>query len=383
MLTRDLVEALAGFDAHGASVLSVYLDLDPARQVRRSYQIGFKDLVKEARGRLPEPRRDDLDREVAIVQAWLDTQPPRGKGLALFSCTERSWFQAPVLAVRVRDHLAFEAIPDVGPLLQLLDEHERYAVVAVDKTTARIFSVFVGEIEERETLEDEEVPSKHDQGGLSQSRYQRHHETHLRWHLKRVVQRLVHLDQRRRFDRLIILGPEEATTDLRRLLPRPLDHRLAAVLPAPQPASDHGVLEATLETERRIEREAEERVLAQLLDQAGPGGGATLGVGPTLDAVWAEVVQTLVVADSASAEGSECPNCARLERGRVTTCQACGHPMRPVHDLFHCVIFRTLDQAGRVEVVHGDVERRLWDVGEGLGAILRYGSPAVPVARGT
>jgi hypothetical protein len=98
--------------------------------------------------------------------------------------------------------------------------------------------------------------------------------------------------------------------------------------------------------------------------------------------VWAEVVQTLVVADSASAEGSECPNCARLERGRGTTCQACGHPLRPVHDLFHCAMARTLGKAGRVEVVHDDAERRLWDAGEGLGAILWYGSPAVPMARG-
>jgi Bacterial archaeo-eukaryotic release factor family 10 len=150
MLTREQVEALAAFDAHGSFVLSVYLDLDPVRQMRRSYQIAFKDLVKEAR--------------------------------ALFSCTARAWFQAPTLAVRVRDHLAFEPIPDVGPLLRLLDEHERYVVAAVDKTTARIFSVFVGEIEEREALEDDEVPPKHDQGGLSQSRYQHHHETHVRWH---------------------------------------------------------------------------------------------------------------------------------------------------------------------------------------------------------
>jgi hypothetical protein len=59
------------------------------------------------------------------------------EGLALFSCTEQAWFQAPVLALRVRDHLAFEATRDVGPLLQLLDEYERYAVVAVDKATAR------------------------------------------------------------------------------------------------------------------------------------------------------------------------------------------------------------------------------------------------------
>jgi hypothetical protein len=35
------------------------------------------------------------------------------------------------LAVRVRDHLAFEPAPDLAPLLELLDEYERYAVAVV------------------------------------------------------------------------------------------------------------------------------------------------------------------------------------------------------------------------------------------------------------
>ena len=40
---------LEEFDGRGARVLSVYLEVGPERQPERSFQIAFKDFVKEAR----------------------------------------------------------------------------------------------------------------------------------------------------------------------------------------------------------------------------------------------------------------------------------------------------------------------------------------------
>jgi peptide chain release factor subunit 1 len=375
MITPEQLEQLEAFDGRGAWVLSAYLDLDPARQVRRSYRAAFEDLVKEARDRIPEPRRGDLAREAARVQAWLEGQPPRGRSLAVFSCEPGGFWQAHFLAVPVGDHLAFGPTPDLAPLLALVDEYERYAVALVDKEHARLFTVFLGEIEESETFEDF-VPGKHDQGGYSQARLQRHHEAHVHWHLKRVARRLAELQRRRNFDRLILAGPQEAIGELRRLLPRALAHRLVAVIPAERLASDAEILEKTLEVQRRVELEVEERLLGQLLDLIGPGGRATLGVMETLDALWADLVQTLVVAEGLHDGGSECPNCQRLEPGAAASCPACGTAMRPLHDLFHRAMERARGQAGRVEIVHGAAARRLKEAGGGLGALLRYRWPA-------
>jgi len=372
MLTPEDIDRLESFDGGDTRVLSAYLDLDPARQVRRSYRIAFEDLVKAAREGLAGPTREHLAREAAHVQTWLEGQEPRGKGLALFSCSPKGLWQAHFLAVRVREHLAFEPRPDVAPLLELVDEHERYAVALVEKKKARLFSVFLGEIEETEAFEDPLVPARHDQGGLSQAKYQSHHETHVHWLLARVARRLAELHRRRRFDRLILAGPDEVTTMLRRLLPRQLASLLVAVVPAKLGASDAEILNATLEVERRIEREAEERLLKELLDLAGPGGRATLGVVPTLDALWADMVQTLVVAHGVHGGGSECLNCGRLELGSVDTCSTCGKAMRPLHDVFHRAMARAREQAARVEVVQGSAARRLQEAGEGVGAFLRY-----------
>jgi peptide chain release factor subunit 1 len=371
MLTQEHLEALQVFDGRGELVLSAYLDLDPARHVRRSFRIAFEDLVKQAREQLPGPAREGLAAEAARAQEWLESQAPRGTGLALFACTPRGLRQVHVLHVRVMDHLVFEPRPDVAPLLELLDEYERYAVALVDKETARLFSVFLGEIEETSAFTDS-VPGKHDRGGLSQAKYQHHHDVHVHWHLKRVAQELAGLLRRRRFDRLILAGPDEATSELRRLLPRALAHRLVAVVPAKASAGAAEILELTLGVERGVERKVEERQLGELLDMAGPAGRATVGVTATLDALWADLVQTLVLAHRDGVVGSECPNCGRLEQGRVASCPACGKAMTPVHDLFHRAMARAREQAASVEVVHGAAARRLLDVGEGLGAVLRY-----------
>jgi peptide subunit release factor 1 (eRF1) len=370
-LTPERIAELEAFDAGGRRVLSLYLDLDPQRQARHAYRIVFEDMAKEIRSRLDRKAREEFETDVTRVQEWLEGHAPHGKGVALFSSVPRRYFQAHWLPVRVQDHLAWESTPDVAPLLDVVDEYERYAVALVESNRARLFTVFMGSIEEHAALRDREVPSRHDRGGVSQSHFQHHHDLHVLWHLKRVAGRLAALFRRRPFDRLILAGPEEVTSELRPLLPNPLARRVAAVVPLETYADEQEILEKTLEIEARVEREAEERLVQELFETAGAGGRATRGVTPTLEALWLGEVRTLVVADGAQGEGSECPNCGRLEPGDVGICPACGSAMRPVHDVVHRAMALTIEQAGRVEVVHGDAARRLLQVG-GLGALLRF-----------
>ena len=133
MLSLEQIAALAAFDAHGSPVLSVYLDLDPARQLRRSYRMTFAELVKAARAWVEAPASRRLAEEAARVQAWLDAEVRRGMGLAVFSCAPRSFWRAELLADRVTNHLTFGPTPDVAPLLRIADEYERYAVAAVER----------------------------------------------------------------------------------------------------------------------------------------------------------------------------------------------------------------------------------------------------------
>jgi hypothetical protein len=86
MMTLEQIEQIAAFDGKGARVLSLCLAIEPAGLVRCAYRVVFEDLVKELEAGLEEAARADFGRDVGKVWEWLEGQPPRGRGLAVFSC---------------------------------------------------------------------------------------------------------------------------------------------------------------------------------------------------------------------------------------------------------------------------------------------------------
>ena len=83
------------------------------------------------------------------VHEWFDgVVKPRGLGLIIFSCTPHELWLTDCVPVAVRNHLAFEARPDIAGVLELTDDYERFAVALVSKDKARLFTVFAGAMEE-------------------------------------------------------------------------------------------------------------------------------------------------------------------------------------------------------------------------------------------
>ncbi|MCS6803367.1 MAG: Vms1/Ankzf1 family peptidyl-tRNA hydrolase [Chloroflexota bacterium] len=362
---------LLTFDAGDDLVLSVYLNVAPDRQIGRGHEVTFVDLVRQLESQLNPPARECLERESKRVQEALRHRIATGKSVALFSCTPRElWIQLP-LPVLVAESVSLGRRPYLRPLLDVLDEHERYAVALVDKEKARLFTIFLGEIDSRATIEDL-VPGKHEQGGWSQANFQRHHEAHVYWHLKRVAEGLSVLLRQRPFDRLVLAGPDEATSELRRILPRPLQQRLVATVPAELFLSEQEILEKTRAIEEQVEREAEKRLVDEVIETSANGGRAIYGLGPTVEAVWLGRVHHLLVAEGLRLAGSECPACGWVGVDRPATCPSCGAAPTPFEDIVERLIERTLNEGGRIEIVHGEAERKLRDVAEGLGALLRY-----------
>jgi peptide chain release factor subunit 1 len=369
-VSEEELERLERFESPGAQVLSVYLDLDPQRQVDRSYLVVLKDLVKETRERLDKAAAEELDSQAARLEEWLESEGPQGRGLATFFCSDPDLSYTAFLPVPVDDHVAFEPRPHLGPLLALLDEYERYAVALVDKEKARLFTIFMGTIEESEAFEDA-VPGKHDQGGWAQARYQRDHETHVHQHLQHVTQRLAVLLERKSFDRLIVAGPEEATNELRGLLPQVLSERLVGTMPGEMFAGEAEILEQSLAVADRFEREEEARLVETVLDEAG-ADGASCGLVPTLEAIWQARVQTLLVAEGTEQEGSECQDCGQLQPGHVAPCPACGGSILPLVHLVERAMERTRAQAGDIEIVRGEPATLLQERCAGIAALYRF-----------
>ena len=362
-LTLDHISALGTFDADGAPVLSVYLDVPPERHVKDTLRAAFLDLIRS----LPdEAARREAAHAVPLIYN------PRGRGLAIFSCAARSFLQVHHLSVPIADSVAFERKPDIGPLIAVLDDYDRYAVALVDKARARLFTIHLGAVEEQQQMY-EDIPQKHDQGGMSQNRLQRQHEEHVHWHLKDVVERLERLARERHIDRLVLAGPVEAVSELRSMLPRALADRLVDVANLEFHSASDDVLAKTLEIEQRAERELEARVVDQLAEAEAHERG-TRGVADTLRALSVGSVMTLVVAGGAGGAGAECFACGLLEPTSRDTCVACGGPMEPTRNVVHRAMAHALAQNASVEVVHGEAAQRLQEY-EGVGAVLRFTNP--------
>jgi peptide chain release factor subunit 1 len=371
VVTRADVERLVRFDGRGARILSIYLDLEPERQVTRSYRIVLEDLVKAVREPLEKDHMRDLETEAAKVQELLEQEEPGGRGLAVFSSSAAGLWLTYRLPVPVPDRLSFDVHPLVAPLLGLIEDHERYVVALVDKQSARLTTVFEGRIDSVQTFTDD-VPGKHDQGGPAQARLQRHHEDHVLRHVKRVVQRLSEGLRQRAFDRLILAGPEEATVEVRERLPRELARRLVATVPAEMFATDAEILRMTLEVEQRAERESEEGLVTAVMDASRSNGPGACGMSTTLEAVWLRQILSLVVADGLTATGSECPVDGRLYPDPPGPCPMCGAETRAVADIVDRAAQLALEQDGDVEIAHEGAGQRLRDACEGMGALLRF-----------
>ncbi|HWE63482.1 MAG TPA: host attachment protein [Chloroflexota bacterium] len=370
MVTEEDLKALARFNGNPHPVLSLYLSLDPLRQERRTSRLVFKDLVKMVQAGLDEDAQRALKHEVERVEGYLQTAPPQARGVAIFSCSPRDFWQAYPLPVHVAPDLHFEVMPYTRPLLEVLDEYERYAVALVDKKQARLFTVYLGEIEEDNQLANF-VPSKPDEGHLSEADYQHHHQAHIYRHLKNVVWMLATLQRTHPFDRLVLAGPKEVTGELRQLLTKPLRAKMIGTIPSDIFVSKEQILQKTLEIERQLEREAEERLVKEVLGQED-GVLATCGVDATLQAIWMAEVQTLAVADELRLAGAECPNCGCLVADQLQSCPACGATLTPLDDLVQRAGERTIEDDGRVEIVHGSAATRLNESGGGMGALLRF-----------
>jgi hypothetical protein len=367
-----VLDVLQATPPPGGRVLSVYLDTGPERAAGQGYLLAYRDHCKVLRELLPPTEQEPFAAAAAQVEQYLtDDLDPRHPGMALFGSGRPGYFYAVPLPARPAEDVRWGPAPAVEPLQAVLDDFERVAVLLFDKARARLFTVYLGAIEERQAFTDE-VPGKQATGdwfALSQTRYARHHEDHVLRHAKRAVAALMALLRARPFDRLLLGGPDEALALLRHHLPRPLRARVAGTLGLELFASEATVLQATLEAATALEGQAETAAVTELL-AAATTPHVALGLRATLAALNAGRVHRLFLADHFAAIGGACPRCGHLVVG-LDRCPTCGTEHTAVADLRELVAARGLAQGARVEIVSGEAAALL-RLHDGLGAWTRY-----------
>ncbi|HZE68254.1 MAG TPA: hypothetical protein VE135_01860 [Pyrinomonadaceae bacterium] len=378
MISRDEVETLALREAKPDSrVLSIYLNILPSRldPVNRAFEVVLKNLLRDIEEGLDKEQRKGFDEEVRRVFAFLEDYRDPERSLVIFSDHNEDFFLVFELRVPVTDGAWFNDTPYVRPLLEVIDEHERYGLVLTDRQHSRLFTIYLGEIEEyHDAFAKADVTHIKTTGTdhiRSQMNIQRKADEHAHRHLKRVAELMSKLALLHKFDRLILAGTVEATSELAGLLPKALRARIISKLSLPVEASEKQVLAETLAIEENIERKREMELVDSLLTGAAKRDRAVVGLDDTLLALQEWRVWQLVYVDGFNIKGAKCTNCGALLAQNGKPCSYCGGQVREIPDLVVGAARQVLDMAGKVEQVRGNAASHLKQAG-GVGAFLRY-----------
>jgi peptide chain release factor subunit 1 len=371
-IDREFLRKLSEWSSNGIPVSSLYVDVDGRRYPRRQdYMVRAKQLCHELKRQAEEEpldrqARSSVSLDAARMLDYLNTMD-RGptRGVALFSASKADLWEAVAVPRPLPDRVCLESHPYVIPLEALVETHESFCTTLIDRAKARIFLARMGQIQERTDIFDE-VPGWHDQGGWSQGRYQRHIEEHAASHLKHVADVLLRFYKVRKFDHLILAGPDELIPEFERVVHDYLRRRVATRITLPMTATAAEVLEKSLAVEEEIEKARERQVLRRLAAEAA-AGRSVMGLSRVLHALNEERVDTLVVPFGLSAPGARCASGHLAAKGR--RCGICQARLEPVRDVVDDAVAGAMRQGSRVEIL-SLLEPE--ETPKDIGALLRF-----------
>jgi peptide chain release factor subunit 1 len=369
---RDQLRALAELRLDRPLVISLYLNLDPSQfatpPARKS---GVRSLIDEAERRVRERNglshedRAALQGSLERAKGFLENDLPTdgAHALAVFASEENDLFQVLKLPRSVPNRVAIGRSPLVGPLARIA-RRERWCVTLVNRRDARILRGGSDGLREVERIHDD-VSGQHDQGGWSQSRYQRGVEKEKDDHLKTTCDALLRHFKRQPFQRLIVGGPREVVTDFEQKLHHYLSERLGGRVEVDVERSNPDqVLEAARPLIEKLEREREHDALERL------GERGACGIEDVLPPLNERRVELLILDEQfGGVTGVQCLECGwlGLEGDR---CPADGSETVQLDDLTEAMIELSVQQAADLLAVHH--EREELERYGGAAALLRF-----------
>jgi peptide chain release factor subunit 1 len=372
MITRKDIERLVKLHTDDG-IVSAYIKVDPRLAYERNQpSMKFKGAFARARRNADERTIGVLDRERDRILEYLDDWEQHGKALVIFASTPAGVWEAIELDVAIPTVVSVANDPDTSHLARALEENPRLAVVLLDGGEARLYFAEQGQEREKGRVEDE-LPSRHDQGGWSQGRYQRHVEFHKSQHLREVADQLKDIYHAQGFDRIVLVGVDEVTNEFAGLLQEPLNGRVIGHLAADfKQEKDDSIMDRARQLAEEDERSSEAALVEQVIGFAAAGGKGVVGLDDTILRLIEKQVDTLVVIEGLSEEGSRCLNCEYFAAKSFTKCPVCSsNECEEIPDVVEHAVEHALANGSQVNFVHDAAEEMLQARG-GIGALLRY-----------
>jgi hypothetical protein len=358
-------------------VLSLYVNIDQsnAANLNRGFETMVENLFRQlaesqsANGNSSERLQSECNRVLRFLRGYT----PKGRGLVIFSDSTRGFWWQRDLQVPVVHGVRWSPQPWVRPLLEVLEQHNLFGVVLIDKQRARILTVDAEAVTQQFDIVSD-VPNKHVTTGTdhiwSQGQMERDHQNHIRSHAKRVADELAAIVDRLKLSTVVVSGPVEATSVFAGELPKRLQQLIVGTVSVPMDATNERLLSEVNAVRQRAEHEDEARLVDSMITSAMKGDRAVLGISDTLAAIEQGRVYCLVIAKDYRVEGKQCASCGVLSIEPRENCSFCGGTLEPAPDLINRASHRVLEQAGKVQMVSGAAAQKL--ASAGVGAVLRF-----------
>jgi peptide chain release factor subunit 1 len=373
MLNREELREIAKMRGDGAYFVSFYLNVNPMTNVKDNYVIHVKNMVKQTSEKMDKAVLKKVSSDLERIESYiLSNKRVLKKGLALLGSQEKKFWKEIHLAVPVKNEIIVDTTPYIKPLLDILDNYQRYAILLVGKESARLFLVHLGEIEEYTEVHSEDVPGKHKKGGwfaLSEKSYERHTDYHVGLHLKDVVKQLDSFLSGEYVGRLIIGGTEEAVSKVQTMLPQAVADKIIDTFQAEMFANSKDILEKVEPILRAFGEKEEAETIDSLLTMAMKNENAVLGIENVLNALQEGRIMKLVLLKDYKQSGLSCSKCGNMTVQNISSCPYCKGEMEKVNYIAGFVAQKAVEQGAFVEVVSQN--RKFLEAGS-IGAFLRF-----------
>ena len=375
-VTWDSLRDLAGFRAQNGCAVSLYVDLDPSvtpTPVAFDTRVNalIDEIDKSEAARRPElghDQKEGLRRDVGRLREYFEQEFSRDGtlGLAVFCAwLDNLWVPLP-LTGRVPDALKVNRHLFLAPLVSLVGRGEGALVVVVGRERGDVYRLRAGKLEEVAEQTDE-TPGRHDQGGWSQARYQRHIEKLVQDHLKEVAE-AVDREVRQRRSPVIVVATEETRSEFEAALSNDTQKHVIGWTSADAHATPPELLQDVEPLLERWRGEQEAEAAERWREEAGRNGRAASGWGPTLEAASDARVELLLYEDGVDRPAWECPACGRVA-SEGGACPLDGTQMERRDEGLDLAVHQTLAHGGRTLAL---TQREDLAPVEGIGALLRF-----------
>jgi len=373
MLSREELKEIAKLKNEGTFFVSLYLNVNPMTTVKDNYVIHVKNMLRQTAEKLDKTVLKKIKADVNKIESYILTNKRVfKKGLVILSSQERKFWKEYHLAVPFRNEIIIDSTPYVKPLLEILDNYQRCAILLVDKESARFFLVHLGEIEEYTEVHSEDVPGRHKKGGwfsLSEKSYERHTDYHVGLHLKDVLKELEAFLSGEYVGRMIIGGSEEAVSKVKAMLSQGIAEKVIGSFQAEMFANSKEILTIAEPLLQAYEKKKETEDIEELLTKAMKNENAVLGIENVLNSLQEGRDMKLIVLQDFNKSGLSCKQCSYLSVQDISSCPFCKGDMQNEKYLVDLVAQKAVEQGAFVEVASENGKLR--EAG-GIGAFLRF-----------